>query len=368
MEMLQRPETGEMALGWEPCQDGRGPGENLALDRLHRLLQRTLANDPHFDLGNLDYIALDDLVFASHIGYYEEEQTHGQDFILSLKLYYQRSWASWTDELEDALNYAQIYEYLEDFFDKAHHRLMEKAGEDLVKGLFAGFPPLVAIDLKLGKPHPPIVGRFERMSIGIRRFRKKEVYLALGSNVGDRKAHLEAALEALAALPNSEILATSHFYPSKAWGKEDQADFLNAVTLLETEYELPELLRAVKGIEKALGRQDRGHWGPREIDIDLVASPREVLALPNLQVPHPYSSVRSFVYEPLLELLLQRAPYWQGMPSELGTPVCQETPSKAQGCSCQLGAQVSLDAPLRSDALSSSEAQKGDQTKGEACS
>ena len=128
------------------------------------------------------------------------------------------------------------------------------------------------------------------------------VYLSLGSNIGDRSAYLEAALKALRQVPKTELQGQSCIYETKAWGKTDQADFLNMVCQLETDLSAQEVLTYCQEIEKALGRTRLEHWGPRTIDIDLLFYGKQSLNTKSLTIPHPYLHERAFVLVPLSEL------------------------------------------------------------------
>lgn len=126
------------------------------------------------------------------------------------------------------------------------------------------------------------------------------VYLALGSNVGDRAAMLASARHALA--PEFEVTAQSSIYETEPWGYRQQSPFLNQVVAGETELQPLELLAYLKRIEHSLGREPSFQYGPRRIDIDLLLYDDLQLDLPELKVPHPHLHERAFVLVPLAEL------------------------------------------------------------------
>ena len=129
----------------------------------------------------------------------------------------------------------------------------------------------------------------------------REVLLALGSNVGNRLAMLEKALRALDKAGLS-ITDKSRVWETEPWGVTDQPRFLNMCAKAKTELEPEELLAAVKGVEQELGREKRVHWGPREIDVDILLIGSEIVELPSLRVPHPLMQERAFVLVPLCEI------------------------------------------------------------------
>ena len=129
----------------------------------------------------------------------------------------------------------------------------------------------------------------------------REILLSLGSNLGNRLSTLEKALKALDKA-EVRITAKSRVWETEPWGLADQPRFLNMCAKAETQLEPEELLAAVKGVEQELGREKRVHWGPREIDVDILLIGSEIVELPSLRVPHPLMQERAFVLVPLCEI------------------------------------------------------------------
>ena len=129
------------------------------------------------------------------------------------------------------------------------------------------------------------------------------VYLGLGSNLGDRRRNLEAALDALRAHPQIAVTAVSSFLETDpVGGPPGQGKFLNAAAKIETDLSPEALLEELKRVERALGRKPGPRWGPREIDLDILLYGDAVLETPNLTIPHPRMRERRFVLEPLAEI------------------------------------------------------------------
>jgi 2-amino-4-hydroxy-6-hydroxymethyldihydropteridine diphosphokinase len=124
--------------------------------------------------------------------------------------------------------------------------------------------------------------------------------IGLGSNVGDSEFAIDRACAALAAL--GTLRARSSLYRTKAWGVTDQPDFLNAAVLLETPLSPRELLVALKAAEADLGRVPSFRWGPRAIDLDILAYDDVRVAEPDLVVPHERLFERAFALAPLAEI------------------------------------------------------------------
>ena len=126
------------------------------------------------------------------------------------------------------------------------------------------------------------------------------VYLALGSNLGDRLANLKQAVASLS--PQMEVKAKSNVYETPPWGYENQPAFLNQALKVETYLEPTSLLRHLKRLEIALGRKATFQYGPRLIDIDILFYDDLVLNTPSLVIPHPHMHERGFVLLPLMDI------------------------------------------------------------------
>ena len=125
--------------------------------------------------------------------------------------------------------------------------------------------------------------------------------LALGSNTEDRVKFLNAALSGLNKI--GQVLSKSSLYESKPYGYEEQLNFLNAVCIFKFSNNAFRLLRKIKQIETESGRTKSFHWGPRQIDIDVVEWDGPVVESDVLTVPHKDMGNRAFVLKPLMELL-----------------------------------------------------------------
>jgi 2-amino-4-hydroxy-6-hydroxymethyldihydropteridine diphosphokinase len=132
-----------------------------------------------------------------------------------------------------------------------------------------------------------------------------EVYLQLGSNLFNREAQLKIARETIDRRIGA-VLTASAIYETPAWGIEDQPDFLNQVIKVGTDLNPMEVLLGALAIEEEMGRKRLQKWGPRLIDIDIIAIDDQVINLPQLVVPHPWMHVRRFVLEPMHDI----APLW----------------------------------------------------------
>lgn len=126
--------------------------------------------------------------------------------------------------------------------------------------------------------------------------------LALGSNVGDSAATLQAALDALGATAGIRVVAVSSLYRTDPVGGPQQDDFLNAVALVDTDLGPRDLLAACQGIEAAFHRVREVRWGPRTLDVDIIALDDMIDDDPDLTLPHPRAAERAFVCIPWAEV------------------------------------------------------------------
>ncbi len=129
----------------------------------------------------------------------------------------------------------------------------------------------------------------------------KVVYIALGSNIGDRAENLRQAREQI-AVPDLRVLRASSIYETAPRDVKDQPWFLNQVIECETDLFPRQLLARLQKIEKSMGRKRRIAKGPREIDLDILFFGDAVVKAPELEIPHPRIAERRFVLEPLAEL------------------------------------------------------------------
>jgi 2-amino-4-hydroxy-6-hydroxymethyldihydropteridine diphosphokinase len=142
---------------------------------------------------------------------------------------------------------------------------------------------------------------------------KQIAYLSLGSNIDDRMAFLGKAEKMLKAHSKIKILKASQVYETEPWPKKAVPNghphaekgekwFLNQVLEIETSLAPDKLLKEVQATEKGIGRIKREHWGPREIDIDILLYGDQTIDSPDLQIPHRHLEDRQFVLVPLVEI------------------------------------------------------------------
>lgn len=146
-------------------------------------------------------------------------------------------------------------------------------------------------------------------------------YIAMGGNIGDVQACFTETRDEVHALPGTRVSASSRLYQTPPLGPPGQADYLNAVIEIKTDLQPMALLDALQNIENCHGRLRHKHWGPRTLDLDIMAIDALILDTERLQLPHPHLQNRQFVLRPLCDI----APNWQHPRSgKIATVLLQE--------------------------------------------
>ena len=127
-------------------------------------------------------------------------------------------------------------------------------------------------------------------------------FLAVGSNLGDRKRNIKLAIRKIKRLKNTKILKVSKIILSKPQGGPTQGNFLNGAISIKTKLSAVRLLKGLKRIENELGRRKTLKNGPRTIDLDILLYGDRIIERNNLKIPHPRMFEREFVIKPLLEI------------------------------------------------------------------
>ena len=183
-------------------------------------------------------------------------------------------------------------------------RLIERAAEMLAQELLLTIPHLEKLELEIKKPWAPVGLPVEYVSVKIAR-QWHRAYIALGSNLGERKQYLDAGVKALDEAGGCSVVSVSSWLVTPPYGMTEQPDFLNGCLELKTLLEPEELLEALHRIEKEAGRERTLRWGPRTLDLDIIFYDDLVWESENLCIPHVDMHRRDFVLRPLCEI----APY-----------------------------------------------------------
>lgn len=249
----------------------------------------------------MDSIRINNLEVFGHHGVFEEETKLGQKFVVSAELFMDLRQAGLSDDLTMSVHYGEVCRAINDFMKEKNYYLIEAAAEDMAKMLLIRFDKLSGLKLEIKKPWAPIGLHLEEVSVNIERG-WHDVYLGLGSNMGDRKANIENALLRMEDDDDIKVCEVSGLINSKPYGYTDQDDFLNGAAHIKTLYTPSELLRCVNQIEALAGRTRDIKWGPRTLDIDILFYDNMTIDTENLTVPHADMKNRDFVLKPLNEI------------------------------------------------------------------
>lgn len=250
----------------------------------------------------MDEIRIRGLRVFAHHGVYPEETRLGQTFVVNATLFLSTRRGGLADRLEDTVNYGEVCQFLTDFLQAHTWKLLEAAAEHTCRALLLRYPLLWGgAELELEKPSAPIPLPFDAVSVRISR-RWHRTFLGLGSNLGDKKAYLDGAVEGLRQNPDIRVKAVSAYLTTKPYGGVEQADFLNAAAELETLLPPEEMLEELHRLEQAAGRERLIHWGPRTLDLDILFYDDLVQDDAALTIPHPDLQNRRFVLQPMTEI------------------------------------------------------------------
>ena len=251
-----------------------------------------------------DQIIVEDLQIYAHHGVYRQENEKGQNCYSSAVLDTDTRAAGMADDLGLSTNYGVVCRFLHTFLTEHTYKLIETAAEKASEALLLQFPYVRQVTMEVKKPEAPITVPFGSVSVKITRGWHR-VYIACGSNIGDRRAHLSAAVDALLMDKRCRVLRVSDWVETTPYGGVEQADYLNGVLSIETLYTPEELLEVLQGIEKAEARERKERWGPRTLDLDILLYEGRLMDTDKLTIPHKDMQNRDFVLKPLSQI----APY-----------------------------------------------------------
>ena len=242
-------------------------------------------------------------VYAKH-GVFPEENVLGQRFVISAVLYTDTREAGRTDDLTKSIHYGEVSHFIKKFMEEHTFQLLETVVERLAEEMLLMIPRLYKVQLELKKPWAPVGLPLETVSVEIER-QWHRAFLALGSNMGDKKAYLEMGVRGIRETRGCEVIAVSDFITTAPYGGVEQDDFLNGAMEIRTLLTPEELLERLHEIEQDANRERIVRWGPRTLDLDILLYDDLVMDTPDLHIPHIEMHKRDFVLKPMAQI----APY-----------------------------------------------------------
>lgn len=249
----------------------------------------------------MDQIKIENLeIFANH-GVYPEENRLGQKFLVSCILYVDTRKAGKTDDLEASVNYGTISHLIKEKMEEKNYRLIEAVAEQLAEEILLFDEKIRKVMVEVKKPWAPVGLPLETVSVKIERC-WNEAFIALGSNMGDKKKYIENAVEELKNEKLCRVLKVSKLIGTEPYGVTNQDEFLNGALKMETLLTPHELLELLHRIEQEAGRKRIRRWGPRTLDLDIIFYGDQIIEEDDLCIPHIDMQNREFVLGPMCEI------------------------------------------------------------------
>lgn len=249
----------------------------------------------------MDRITLRGLRAHGRHGVLPREREEGQDFVVDVAVEVDTRAAAQTDDLGETADYGRLAARVLEVVAGDAVALLETLAERVAEAGLAD-PAVRAVEVTVHKPQAPLPVPFGDVAVSIRRERRPlRAVLSLGANLGDRADALQGALDLLAGTDGVQVVGASPVYETAAVGGPVQPDYLNAVVLVDTVLSPRALLRAAQAAETAHGRVRRERWGPRSLDVDVVAVGDLRSDDPVVVLPHPRAHERAFVLRPWLD-------------------------------------------------------------------
>lgn len=250
----------------------------------------------------LDRIEVRGIRAWGHHGVLSEETRLGQQFLADITLHLSTAPAGLGDALSRTVNYAEVAHAVQEELVGGPYALVETLAERIARRLLTdtGRPLVRRVGVRIHKPAAPVGLPVDDVSVSIERDAEPvAAVLALGTNLGDRAEHLRSALALLEAVDGLEVEWTGPVLETAPVGGPDgQGAFLNSVIGVRTDLGPFSLLAAAQRVERAARRERLVHWGPRTLDVDVIAYGDWTSADEMLTVPHPRAHERAFVLAP----------------------------------------------------------------------
>jgi dihydroneopterin aldolase/2-amino-4-hydroxy-6-hydroxymethyldihydropteridine diphosphokinase len=248
-----------------------------------------------------DRITLRGLRGRGRHGVLDFERAGGQVFVTDVTLELDMRAAAAGDDLTRTADYGALAAAVVQVLEGEPVDLIETLADRIAR-VCLDVPAVAAVEVTVHKPQAPITVPFDDVSVTIRRGRERTAVLALGSNLGDRLACLQGAVDAFALAPDTPLVACSPVYETDPVGGPEQPPYLNAVVLVSTSLTAERLLDRAGAVEAAYGRVRDEQWGPRTLDVDLITVGGDVKETPRLTLPHPRAHERAFVLAPWCDI------------------------------------------------------------------
>lgn len=249
----------------------------------------------------MDKIYINNLKIFAYHGVFAHENQNGQNFYVNAVLYLNTEQAGITDELAYSVDYGSVCELIQKIMTQRVYKLIETVAQTIATAILCNYKLVKSVEIEIKKPEAPIDMEFNSVSVKIKRSWHTAI-IALGSNMGDKQAYIQNAINQLRENAYIKNLQQSKFIITEPYGYTEQDNFLNGAVLCETIYSPHGLLAFMQSLENQAGRVRKIHWGSRTLDLDLIFYDDKIINTPDLIIPHPDMQNREFVLKPITEL------------------------------------------------------------------
>lgn len=254
---------------------------------------------PGLDVQPLDLIRVEDVRAWGRHGVLEAERELGQMFACDVAIGISTAAAARTDDLTRTVNYAEVAAWIVEEIEGEPHALIETLAERIAQRVLAAGPLVRTVEVTVRKPAAPVGMPVGGIAVTVRRNAViVDALLALGTNLGDREAHLRRALALLEAADGISVSWTGPVIETAPVGGPEQGPYLNSVVGVRTSRDPFSLLAAAQAIEQDAQRERIVRWGPRTLDVDVITYGDLRSDDPELTLPHPRAHERAFVLAP----------------------------------------------------------------------
>lgn len=248
-----------------------------------------------------DVIVLKDFEVRACHGVNPDEKRLPQRFLFTAEIYCSTARAAQTDDLKLTVSYSAVKKTIKKIAENNCFDLIETLAEQTTQALLIEFAFIKTVRLTVKKPDAPMSGIFDYAAASIERG-WHTVYLSAGSNLGDRNAYLDLAIDCLTSDLKVRNVLESTRVKTLPYGGAAEFEFLNSAVRMETLYSPCDLLARLNDIEKQGGRERLERWGNRTLDLDILFYDDFVVCEDDLAIPHIDMQNRLFVLEPLNEI------------------------------------------------------------------
>lgn len=250
-------------------------------------------------MSALDVIELVGVTARGHHGVLDREKIDGQEFAVDVRMHADIGPAAAADALARTVDYAAVADTVVEEIATGSHDLLETLADRIARRILSEHVLVRRLQLTVHKPSAPIPHPFADVRLHVDRAADPvDAVLALGTNLGDRDAHLRRALQLLEQGPGVQLRWTGPVLETDPVGGVDQDPFLNTAVGVRTDLGPWQLLELAHRLEAAAHRERQVRWGPRTLDVDVITYGELIQDDADLTLPHPRAHQRAFVLAP----------------------------------------------------------------------